>query len=288
MTPKTLDPALRRKISLFEGLHVTCWPAWARRFFVLTLLPRKKLIDLPFTIRFGPYRYSGNATNLIDYHMLSRGAFEPGLARLLQDWARLNPASIFLDVGANVGVHTLALAPIVKQIVAIEPFPPVADRLEATLAVNKISNVAVERVALSDHKGIVSFLAPDSGNLGVDRVVDDTGAGDLLKLPQETGDDLLAKHSLPVGLVKIDVEGFELAVLGGLQQRLKKDRPLVVVEVLTTDKAHCQAIKDRFPPNYSFFRLKSARRTNYQTEPWTGESGDIVAIPEERASFLSR
>jgi len=176
----------------------------------------------------------------------------------------------------------------VKQIVAIEPFPPVADRLEATLATNRISNVAVERVALSDHKGIVSFLAPDSGNLGVGRVVDDNAAENLLKLPQETGDDLLAKQPLPVSLVKIDVEGFELAVLDGLHERLKTDRPLVVVEVLTADKNHTEAVKARFPENYSFFRLQSARRPNYRTEPWTGESGDIVAIPSERANFLSQ
>ena len=288
MTSKALSPALTRNISLFERLHVAGWPAWARRFFVLALLPRKKLTDLPFTIRFGPYQYSGNATNLIDYHMLSRGAFEPGLAKLLQDWAKLNPASIFLDVGANVGVHTLAIAPLVKRIVAIEPFPPVADRLDATLAANSIKNVSVARVALSDHKGIVSFLAPDSGNLGVGRVVADADDGNLLKLPQETGDTLLTDETLPVSLVKIDVEGFELAVLGGLQERIRKDRPLIVVEVLTTDKAHCQALKNLLPETYAFFRLKSARRRNYETEPWLGESGDIVAIPQERASFLSR
>ncbi len=243
MTSQTVEPAPRRAVSVFNSLRVEQWPVWARRYFVLSFLPRKKLQSLPFTIRFGPHAYSGDAVNLIDYHMLSRGAFEPGLARLLQDWARAHPDDIFLDVSANVGVHTLACAPHIKKIVAIEPFPPVADRLCATLDTNKITNVTVKRVALSDHAGTVSFRAPDSGNLGVGRVVTaDESGSTLLQLPQQTGDDLLRDEDRPISLVKIDVEGFELAVLGGLQSRLAKDRPLVVVEVLTENADHVSAL----------------------------------------------
>jgi len=279
---------MNRRIFLFRRLNVEGWPIWARRLFVLAFLPRKRLTDLPFTIGFGPYLYSGNAINLVDYHMLSRGSFEPGLARLLQDWARLKPDSIFLDVGANLGVHTLALAPFVKGIIAVEPFPPVADRLEATLAANEIGNVSVRRVALSDHRALASFKAPDSTNLGVGRVVTGAEDGDQIKLPQETGDALLENEQLPLGLLKIDVEGLEFAVLRGLRENLTKHRPLVVFEVLTSDPSHHQTLKTLLPERYSFFRLKNARRRKYQVEPWIGERGDIVAIPAERADFLFR
>lgn len=277
---------MKVRIFLFKFLNVAVWPVWARRVFVLAALPRKRLDDLPFTIKFGKYLYSGNATNLIDYHMLSRGAFEPGLAQLLQDWANLHPESIFLDVGANLGVHTLAVAPLVKRIIAVEPFPPVADRLEATLSANKISNVSVTRAALSNQHGTVSFKAPDSSNLGMGRVVAGDGSGNLLQVPQVTGDELLEAESLPLGLVKIDVEGLELAVLEGLQNRIEKDRPLIVFEVLNSDQSAHQAIREFLPRNYSFFRLKNARRRKYEVEPWGVESGDIVALPGDGADFL--
>lgn len=279
---------MKVRLFLFKALNVPAWPSWARRIYVLSFLPRRKLADLPFTIKFGSYRYSGNATNLIDYHMLSRGEFEPGLAKLLQDWASQNPESIFLDVGANLGVHTLALAPIIKRILAVEPFSPVADRLAATLSANNIDNVSVLRIALSDRRDTVSFQAPDSGNLGVGRVVRDSDAHGLLKVAQETGDSLLEAEPLPLSLVKIDVEGHELAVLEGLQQRLRRDRPLIVFEVLTSGSAGHQAIRNALPNSYNTFRLKNARRKNYRVEPWHGESGDIVAIPAEAENFLAR
>lgn len=279
---------MKAGLFLFKALNVPSWPSWARRIFVLSLLPRRKLADLPFTIKFGDYRYSGNATNLIDYHMLSRGEFEPGLAKLLRDWARRNPESIFLDVGANLGVHTLALAPIIKRILAVEPFSPVADRLTATLAANGIDNVSVMRIALSDRRDMVSFQAPGSGNLGVGRIVEASDAYGLLKVAQETGDAVLEAEPLPLSLVKIDVEGHEIAVLNGLKERLRQDRPLIVFEVLTSGSASQQAIKNALPNSYSTFRLKNARRKNYRVEPWRGDSGDIIAVPAEAEHFLAR
>lgn len=274
----------RSGTAIFRLLKVASWPAWARRIYVLSFLPRKKLRDLPFEISFGPYLFSGNAVNLIDYHMLSRGAFEPGLARLMQDWIKRQPPSLFLDVGANIGVHTLALARHASRIIAVEPYAPVADRLHNTLTRNQIDNVELARVALSDHPGTVSFLPPDSGNLGVGRVVETTNAPDLIEVSQLTGDTLLADQPLPLGLVKIDVEGFELNVLRGLQTRLAKDRPLVVVEVLTADQTRRSQLTSLFPEDYSFHILESARRPRYKLNAWTQGQGDIVAIPREKLS----
>lgn len=281
------QPRRRRSITFFYACNVEKWPALLRRIFVLTFLPRKTLDDLPFEIKVGPYRFSGNATNLIDYHMLSRGAFEPGLSHLMQDWANQTPACVFLDVGANVGVHTLAIAPHIAEIVAVEPFPPVADRLEATLKTNRINNVIVARFALSHESGTASFLAPDSSNLGVGRVVTSDNTAGLLQVTQTTGDDLLRQTDLPLGLVKIDVEGFELNVLRGLQQRLRRDRPLLVVEVLTSDATHHESLKALLPENYSFLILESARRPRYRLLPWQSGNGDIVAVPTEQLHRLS-
>lgn len=287
MTSPAQPRRLRRSIAIFYALKVEKWPAVLRRFFVLGLLPRKKLDDLPFEIKTGAFRFAGNATNLIDYHMLSRGAFEPGLSRVMQDWADQTAQSVFLDVGANVGVHTLAIAPHIAEIVAVEPFPPVADRLEATLKTNHITNVTVARFALSHESGSVSFLAPDSGNLGVGRVVAGDTSPDLLQVTQTTGDELLCQTDLPLGLVKIDVEGFELNVLRGLQERLRRDRPLLVVEVLTSDAAHRENLKSLLPENYSFLILESARRSRYRLLPWLTGDGDIVAVPTENLHRLS-
>tara|TARA_R110000824_G_scaffold390760_17_gene587970 strand:- start:7757 stop:8620 length:864 start_codon:yes stop_codon:yes gene_type:complete len=284
MTTQDLAEKSGSSAAIFRRLKVASWPAWARRIYVLSFLPRKKLRDLPFEISFGPYLFSGNAVNLIDYHMLSRGAFEPGLARLMQNWIKRQPPSLFLDVGANIGVHTLALARHARQIIAVEPYAPVADRLQKTIEKNHIENVELARVALSDHPGTVSFLPPDSGNLGVGRVVTDALSSGLIEVTQLTGDALLADKPLPLGLVKIDVEGFELNVLRGLQSRMAKDRPLVVVEVLTGDEAHRQRLTELFPENYSFLILESARRSRYQLLEWTKGHGDIVAIPREKIS----
>ncbi|MGA0899775.1 MAG: hypothetical protein ACO3SO_05170 [Luteolibacter sp.] len=81
---------------LVNGLKITNWPALLRRPFLLPLICRKSLTEeLQFRTKLYGYVCFGDGRNMIDYHILSRGVFEPGLTELLRAWSRSHPDTTF-------------------------------------------------------------------------------------------------------------------------------------------------------------------------------------------------
>jgi FkbM family methyltransferase len=142
----------------------------------------------------------------------------------------VKPGELVLDVGANIGNHTLFFANVCKaQVVALEPNAEAYAILERNVALNGLG----DRVTL---KQVAAGRAASTGKL----IVDPTGAnlGQARVDAAEPGDAIIQRLDdleLPtkVRAIKIDVEGMELDVLLGAEELLKRDRPLVYVECAT-------------------------------------------------------
>ena len=277
---------------LVNGLKVASWPALLRRPLVLPLIRRKSLTDeLQFQTKLYGYVYSGDARNLIDYHILSRGAFEPGLTMLLRAWGRSHPNTTFLDVGANLGVHALGTASAFQHIITVEPFPLVADKLQGTIEHNQIQNISLQRCALANEQGAAMFEAPSTSNLGAGKIASvqsNSTKEDLIEVEIRQGDQMLADYDLPVSAIKIDTEGSETKVLSGLKSTLRDHRPLVAVEILNEDAAYTQTLKAMFPEDYQFFVIGNIKRKAFTLQPWSHGAGDIAAIPKEKARLVEQ
>src|SRR5580693_2945334 len=123
-----------------------------------------------------------------------------------------------LDVGANVGVHTVRLAKLVGaagEVIAIEPDAGVAERTLCNITLNDLGNARVVNAAASDQAGHMRLYRPDESDTNRARA-------SLLQHPYLTGDaatvPVLTIDEIcdgPVALIKIDVEGHEAAVLRG-------------------------------------------------------------------------
>ena len=138
--------------------------------------------------------------------------------------------SIVIDVGANLGIHTLVLSNCVGErgrVFAYEPVPSLYQRLQANLELNHITNVTARNYGLGDQPGMGCFhLYPDRFNIGHARVDPEGSASIRLS----SIDDDLAGIDGQVSLIKIDVEGYELAVINGAQRTLERHRPAIVLE----------------------------------------------------------
>lgn len=146
--------------------------------------------------------------------------------------------TVLLDVGANIGNHVVALRDLFRQVIAIEPNPEVAAVLRLNLRSRQIDDVTVVECGLGDEDALRPFEL-DPGNLGgagfaVDGVTRAATPGaEPQMLEVRVGDDVLDEHLAPgqrLGLVKIDVEGLEPAVVAGLARSLRRDRPLIAFE----------------------------------------------------------
>jgi FkbM family methyltransferase len=146
----------------------------------------------------------------------------------------VNRPGVVVEVGANIGSHTVPLARQAAQVgaelVVFEPQPVVFQNLCANLALNGLHNVRAWPWACGAQAETVFFPRQDyrqQGNFG--GVSMQTGeAADHIAVPCMRLDDVIGEQD--VSLLKIDVEGFELAVLQGASRILQRFRPQVYLE----------------------------------------------------------
>jgi FkbM family methyltransferase len=140
------------------------------------------------------------------------------------------PGRLFLDVGANRGLYAWRAQRAGARVIAIEPHPGMAAQLRRSFG----AGLEVRELALSDAAGSVTLHVPlHRGRPLTTRSSLHAGANPGLELTAVEVecarlDDLALP---PLGMIKIDVEGHELAAVRGAQARLAADRPTVMVEV---------------------------------------------------------
>lgn len=139
--------------------------------------------------------------------------------------ANLRPDDVFFDVGANVGTYACLAAGKLPDghTVAFEPEPTNAARLRENANLNGL-DIEIHQLALSDADGAAHLervgAAPGAGQ----HALADDESDRTVEVAQRTGDQLIEAGVVPVPTVlKIDVEGAELKVLGGLSGTLARD-----------------------------------------------------------------
>jgi len=145
------------------------------------------------------------------------------------------PETTAVDVGANVGLHTVVLAHAVGpggHVLAFEPEPSNVARLRGNVARNDLNNVEIYPLALADRAGpSVLHLATDGMYHSLGAVYERRAAGLDVRVPTETLDEVWEKAGSPtVSFVKIDTEGTELSVLHGAERLLDAESPTLLVE----------------------------------------------------------
>lgn len=150
---------------------------------------------------------------------LLRGHFEQAERDWLADRAAGGTA---IDVGANVGYHSVGMAAAGATVIAVEPLSTNIPRLRETTA--GYPSILVEETALGASCGRVPHTTPVDGAYAA------VGPGPA-SWPMTTLDALWSRHGAPaVRVVKIDVEGYELEVVRGAGRLLSAARPAVLVE----------------------------------------------------------
>jgi FkbM family methyltransferase len=157
-------------------------------------------------------------------------SIEPGVQAVLKD--RLRPGAVAVDVGANVGVHALAMAAAVGpegRVLCFEPLPHLAAALARTLRLNNFGDRArVEQVALTDTLGETTFNRAVHSPLSSLYALPDA-AGVTSLLVRTSTMDACVPPGGRVDFVKIDVEGAEPLVWRGMRRVLSENERIVIV-----------------------------------------------------------
>lgn len=193
----------------------------------------------------------------------------------------IQPGQTVLDVGANMGTHTLAFCNFVGptgRVHAFEPQRIMYQAMVASVALNSWANVRTHMTLVGAKKGAmrlpgVSYDTPS--NFGMMTLAPDRARAETLTyLDDEPGEEveMITLDSLKLAachLIKIDVEGMEIDVLRGAAKTIKAHRPLIYME--------CQ------PDERSKSALKRLKSMGYATW-WHGDIGspNILGSPLER------
>jgi FkbM family methyltransferase len=115
----------------------------------------------------------------IGRHIAKYGTHEPLVTQWLDDYLNAAPAGIVVDVGANVGWHTLHAAQHrnVEAVVAFEPDLFNACLLDRALSENKVDNVIINVCAVGAESGVARLFRYKNSNYGRHTLITDHGYG---------------------------------------------------------------------------------------------------------------
>jgi FkbM family methyltransferase len=176
---------------------------------------------------------------IIERSVYYTGTYEKGTLHVIG--LLLQPGSVFIDAGANIGLMSLyAASKVGKQgkVFAFEPFPKIYDRLLANIKLNEFNQIQSFPVALGSKAGEGLLYPNTKYNPGASSLIQTNAGGDGVRVPVDVLDKIVSDNQL-VDVLKIDVEGFELEVLKGAQSLLKRETaPALIVE--------CSAIRENY------------------------------------------
>ena len=257
-------PVLDRGLRWFAHQH---WLRYGLRNRVLRAMRNPdRAAARHFEVPFAGFVYPGRLDRWIDWIVYYYGAYELDELELMRELLAARANAVALDIGANVGHHTIYLASFCAAVHAFEPYPAVAASLREKIERNALAQVHFHPVGMGEADLLLDFFAPQGANTGTGSFVashqaqNNRPAGQLRVVH---GDSYLARLALPaIDLVKIDVEGFELATLRGLRETMRRYRPIVVLELSDSARLTLPTRADLmalFPDDYQAEVLQSQR-----------------------------
>lgn len=230
-------------------------------------------------------------SSLSTFVMLEQGQwFEPEVSLLPH---LLVHGSHALDIGANHGIYTLAMARLAPggRVHAFEPTASPRRRLQASVAAAGLAGrVSVVPAGLAESSHTAEFCVQDNSELN-----SRSGRGALREAVQLLALDAYLAQAAPgvrIDLVKLDAEGDELRVLQGAQQFFAAQSPAVIFELKHGATVNHALLRAWASLGYELFRWSAPLGLLLPFEPEGGELAfalNLVAVrPEQRDALSAR
>ena len=222
-----------------EWVH---WLAWATRRFqpkgidrVVRMLyppgndrPIRSVVDYDDGLLF-----HCDTQSFLEWYIFFYGAFRPEVSKLIN--RMLRPGQVAIDIGANVGMHSVVMANRVGptgHVVVFEPDPHPMGRLRRNMALNGIDWVTTVEAAVSARSEVRSFYLHDDsiGNFANASLVAANVGKETSSVQMQVVsiDEWMRDNPLPrVDLIKLLAQGEEFNALQGMRGLIERDRPKI-------------------------------------------------------------
>ncbi len=234
-SPKTKLLNLFRKVftvPLFEKFLVAKTVNGSSAFF-------KKLIPPDYLYKPNSFRYATrggihyklDVSNVVD-HYLYYGNKDATYQEVLDT---IKQAGVILDIGANIGSTALFFASInpTATIIGFEPHPNTYLKAKENLSLNDAKNITLLNKGLGETKTVLKLYEVNTNNPGMNRIMAGTEENNnpFKEIEIDTLDDVMQQNNITkVDYIKLDVEGYEYAVLAGGIKTLQS-KPVMFIEL---------------------------------------------------------
>ena len=219
----------RQKISIARLGYLTL-------VFIFAVL-RRPLVQ---TVKRRGINWNLELSEAIDLMIFLQGSFEPTTTRAYEKI--VHPGDVVLDLGANIGAHTLPLAKLVGptgRIFAFEPTNYAFTKLQKNLKLNpELANrITASQMMLVSDAALVTRLPKICSSWPLDSANDlhPKHCGKFMSTEGATisslDDFLESQAAVKIAFIKLDVDGFELQILTGARKMLIRDRPTILMEL---------------------------------------------------------
>lgn len=180
-------------------------------------------------------RMNLDLSEFLQAHLYLYGSYELPSVRFIRRVVK--PGDVVVDVGAQIGYITLAmatLAPGKVTVHAFEPEPLNIQRLRNNIALNPGVDVRIVEKAVSDSNGAIRLYLSKDHNAGTHSTISGgtNVSDDYVEIPAVTLDTYVRDQNIAaLRLMKIDVEGGEYEVIKGAHETLTSLRPIVLMEL---------------------------------------------------------
>lgn len=198
----------------------------------LTFFKKEVLKDIDYEgIKFKLFINPKNGT--VDNDIFLHNVYESYFLSILKK--ELKEGAVFVDIGANIGQHSLFASQIVGdkgKVISFEPIPRIFEQFSRSVEENrkykKCNNILLHNIACGDViENMYIYICED--NVGASSLVTKERVGEKISVKIDIADKILETEKR-IDFIKIDVEGFEWEVLKGLEYTIKKFRPKLFLE----------------------------------------------------------
>ncbi|WP_121740992.1 FkbM family methyltransferase [Natronorubrum halophilum] len=211
-----------RRISERTGLHPFVFEIH-RRIQTGTKRIDHRRAPNPYPVDVAGHTVRFDVSTLAEYNRVSSFLEEEALIDEIVD--EVSAGDVYWDVGANIGTHAFlpAAANPEARVIAVEPHHRNVAKLIRNKTLNDLDTVSILPVALSDRNGTAALHGEENQpGYGSFSLVNES-ADAVADVPVRPGDDVIGDGVPTPSVIKIDVEGGELAVLDGLDGTLSTD-----------------------------------------------------------------
>ncbi|MDG1347334.1 MAG: FkbM family methyltransferase [Crocinitomicaceae bacterium] len=221
----------------------------------------------------------------VERSLFETGTYERGTLNFIEK--HLQKSQTFIDVGANIGLMSMTAKKTLGnsgQVWAFEANPRTFEIMEKNFGLNNMNSIHSFECGLGKDSETLTLYDNWSINRGAASTVVQGVNAESIDIKILPFDAVATSQGIKVDMMKIDVEGMELAVLTGAEESIRKDKPILIIEFSAEREVGSRKVlydKIESFGLYSFYKLKVGKERTSRLV----EIGSFSEVPKDDNVF---